>query len=200
MNLKCARVISARATSVRSTTCVLPWCTNCVSRATTAGVASASPRNAISQIALMALFAMLTSTSLVYSPSSSHISYVFLWSATAMSISIFKRFTAGASLTRVKKLLYSVANSGGALCTNKCRCAHTAYAGSCWSVCARVSKGALTFSKTCWCTSGNSNVAFKKHFTVANTTAEFECCSRSSRAFITSKVSVLLAHLYRAHS
>ena len=91
-----------------------------------------------------------------------------------------------------------MANRGGARIVSRWRCAQTAYAVSAAPALARVNSGALSRSKTCWCTSGKSRVACRNTFTVPSTTALLELCSRSSSAFMTSKVSDLSAGLYSA--
>ena len=197
-NRPCFRVSRATAASVSATTYPAPWCMNCKRRSTMGPAASPSPSRATRATPRTASRAIPGSTSETYSESSVTISYVFPTSATATSASILSRFTAGGSPTRQKKDLYSLAKRGGARSVNRCRCAQTAYAGSWLSVCASVSSGAFMRSNTCWCTSGSSSVARRKHFTVASTTAELLCCSRSSSAFITSKVSVLSAGGYSA--
>mmetsp|Transcript_35310 Transcript_35310/g.86674 ORF Transcript_35310/g.86674 Transcript_35310/m.86674 type:complete len:310 (+) Transcript_35310:408-1337(+) len=141
---------------------------------------------------------MAASTSVTYSLSSLTMSYVLPLSATAVSISILSFFTVGGSDARQKKNLKSVANSGGARITSRCRCAHTAYAGSAEPAAASVSSGALRRSNTCWCTSAMSSVTPRNTLTVASTTALLLCCSRSSSAFMMSKVSPLSAGGYSA--
>ena len=175
-----------------------PWCTNCKSRRTmvtrrSAVVLGATRAIRAHRLARDARFDVRD----VLGELRDDLEHVFPTSATATSASILSASPPAGIPDGQKKDLYSLAkraalgasaDAGAPRPRTRAPGSPSAPASAAAPSCARTPAGEPPAARS---------VARRKQFTVASTTAELLCCSRSSSARITSKVSVLSAGVQR---